>query len=102
MSIIEISEPEALEIIKTATAKTVLQSLVEKVKNLDHFDSQSFQPLMKEIQKEKEIKGPLLWKPVRVALTGVVSGPDLHLVIDVFGKKKVTDILNQVIEKYTN
>ena len=57
---------------------------------------------LKEIQKEKEIKGPLLWKPVRVALTGVVSGPDLPLVIDVYGKEKVLSTLNHVITNYTN
>ena len=98
---IEISEADALEIIQADTALTVLQALAEKVSTLDHLNSESFQPLMKEIQKEKEIKGPLLWKPVRVALTGVLSGPDLHLVIDIFGREKVLDILNHVIKKYT-
>ncbi len=99
---IEITEPDALDILKVESAATVLKALAEKVATLGRLDSESFQPLMKEIQKEKEIKGPLLWKPVRVALTGVISGPDLPLVIDVFGKEKVLNILNHVIMNYTN
>ena len=94
------SPSEALEILNEDNAKTVLETLSEKVHKLDKLDSQAFQPLMKEIQKEKGIKGPFLWKPVRVAITGTVSGPDLPLVIDVFGKEKVLDFLKQALNKY--
>jgi nondiscriminating glutamyl-tRNA synthetase len=99
---IDIKEEEALEILQGDTARTVLSALLKKIQSLDSLDAQSFQPLMKEIQKEKEIKGPLLWKPVRVALTGAVSGPDLPLVIDAFGKDKVIQTLDHVIANYTN
>jgi len=99
---LDITDQEALDILQVETAAIVLCTLAEKVVSLDNLDSESFQPLMKEIQKEKEIKGPLLWKPVRVALTGAVSGPDLPLVIDVFGKEKVLETLHHVIKNYTN
>jgi nondiscriminating glutamyl-tRNA synthetase len=98
---VEITEAQALDVLKVDTAATVLKAFLEKVKNLEKLDSVNFQPLMKDIQKEKQIKGPLLWKPVRVALTGAISGPDLPLVIDVFGKEKVIDTLNHVINNYT-
>ncbi len=97
---LEIDEQEALDILKEETAKTVLSAFLDKVNNLDQLDSETFKPIMKEIQKEKGIKGPLLWKPVRVALTGVVSGPDLPLVIDVFGKEKVASFVDQALDKY--
>jgi len=97
---LEIDEPEALEILKEDTAKTVLEAFLEKVSNMDKLDSENFGPVMKEIQKEKGIKGPLLWKPVRVALTGVISGPDLPFVIDVFGKEKVSSFITQALEKF--
>ncbi|KAA3615731.1 MAG: glutamate--tRNA ligase [Calditrichaeota bacterium] len=97
---LEIEEQEALEILKEETAKTVLSTFQEKVNGLDSLNSESFKPIMKEIQKEQGIKGPLLWKPVRVALTGVISGPDLPFVIDVFGKEKVISFVNQAISKY--
>jgi glutamyl-tRNA synthetase len=96
---IEIKDPEALEILKPPSVKIVLQSFLEKVNSLENFNSGSLPSLMKEIQQEKEIKGPLLWKPVRVALTGEVSGPELPLVIDIFGKEKVCRVLKTILNK---
>lgn len=97
---IEIKETEALEVIKQETAAIVLNKFIEKVSALNALNSAALGPIMKEIQKEEKIKGPLLWKPVRVALTGEISGPDLPLVIDVFGKEKVLNFVQTVIEKY--
>jgi nondiscriminating glutamyl-tRNA synthetase len=98
--VLEIDEKEALDILNEETARAVLETFLEKVNALDHLDSDAFKPVMKEIQKEKGIKGPFLWKPVRVALTGAESGPDLPLVIDVFGKEKVCSFVQQALEKY--
>lgn len=98
---IEITESEALELLSADTARKVLVRFSEKVQELSKLDSENFPSVMKEVQKETGIKGPLLWKPVRVALTGVISGPELPLVIDVFGKEKVLQIIEHVISKYT-
>ena len=97
---LHIDEDEALQILKEESAGTVLESFVEKVNSLQNLDSEVFKGVMKEIQKEKGIKGPFLWKPVRVALTGSTSGVDLPIVIDVFGKEKVTSFVKQAINKY--
>ncbi len=93
----EIKDEQALEILSPDTAKQVLLSLFDKVSKMDTLNSDLFPLVMKEIQNETAIKGPLLWKPVRVALTGEVSGPDLPLVIDVFGKDKVCEVLTKVL-----
>ncbi len=95
---LEISEEEALEILRPDSAETVLSAFLEKVRALDDFDATLFKSVMKEIQKEQGIKGPALWKPVRIALTGVVSGPDLPLVIDVFGRDKILSFIEQALE----
>lgn len=97
---LEIEEQEALDILNEKTAEVVLNAFLEKINNLDELDSNALKPVMKEIQKEQGLKGPLLWKPVRVALTGEVSGPDLPSVIDVFGKDKVCSFIEQALEKY--
>lgn len=96
----EINDAESKEILIPETAKQVLKVFLEKVLKMSSLNSESFQPLMKEIQLETGIKGPLLWKPVRVALTGALSGLELPLVIDVYGKDKICKILTDVIEKY--
>lgn len=97
---LEITEQEALDILKADSAKVVLESFLEKIENIPTLDQLVFKEIMKEIQKEKGIKGPFLWKPVRVAITATESGPDLPIVIDIFGKEKVSSFINQALKKY--
>lgn len=97
---LEISEAEALAFLKEPTAKTVLAAFLSKAEALPSLDMDSFKAAMKEVQKETGIKGQELWKPVRVALTGMISGPELPAVIGIFGKKKVCSFVKQVLEKY--
>jgi glutamyl-tRNA synthetase len=92
-----ITEAEALEIIAAPTAKAVLSSIAEKISNLDELNNDSFRQVMKEVQKETGIKGAELWKPVRIALTGETSGPELPNVIEIFGKEKVLDFIRQTL-----
>ena len=94
-----IEEPEALDVLRVPTAATVLEEFGKKVVKQEMFDSSHFKSIMKEIQKEQGIKGPALWKPVRVALTGSISGPELPLVIDIFGREKVLDFVKQALQK---
>jgi nondiscriminating glutamyl-tRNA synthetase len=52
---------------------------------------------VKEVQKETGVKGAELWKPIRIALTGETSGPELPNVIDIFGKEKVLNFIRQTL-----
>ncbi|NIR52922.1 glutamate--tRNA ligase, partial [candidate division KSB1 bacterium] len=97
---IEVEEAEALEILKKDTTQVVLEGFLQKLKDVDQLNMDNFRQLMKEVQKETGIKGPDLWKPIRVALTGETSGPELPVVIDIFGKEKVQDFIRQVLDKY--
>ncbi len=95
---LEISDPEALAVVREESARTVLSRFLEKLENLSALDMDSFKATMKEIQKETGLKGPQLWKPVRVALTGELSGPELPAVIEIFGKDKVRSFVEQALQ----
>ena len=97
---LHIVQPDALEILKQETAKQVLETFLLKLEKMPVRDSIGFKDLMKEIQKETGLKGPFLWKPVRVAITGTESGPELPVVVDIFGKEKVKSFVKQAIENY--
>ncbi|MCB0263434.1 MAG: glutamate--tRNA ligase [Calditrichaeota bacterium] len=96
---LEISDPEALEILQQETAKPALAAVAAQIESLDVLDNDSFKAVMKSVQKESGIKGPGLWKPVRVALTGEASGPELAIVIEVFGKEKSLSYIRQTLDK---
>ena len=47
------------------------------------------QPLFNKVQKELGVKGRAVYMPIRVAVTGVMHGPDLHHIIALMGREKV-------------
>ena len=59
-----------------------------------------FRSIMKEVQQESGFVKEELWMPIRVALTGVTHGPDLPLVIEILGKKKIANFVKQALNSY--
>jgi len=43
--------------------------------------SERFKALIKEVQKESGVKGPALFHPIRILLTGVPSGPEFDKLV---------------------
>lgn len=80
---------EAKEILRLEHMPHLLDVFVQKVSNIETLDKDSAKKIFKEIQKEEGIKGPNLFKPIRVALTGESHGPDLPLIIQVLGKESL-------------
>jgi glutamyl/glutaminyl-tRNA synthetase len=97
---INISEKEALDFLKRDTSKKVLEIFLENLNSVDKLDMESFKNIMKNVQDKTGITKQELWMPIRIALTGVTHGPDLPLVIEIFGKTKAQDFVNQVLDKY--
>jgi nondiscriminating glutamyl-tRNA synthetase len=81
-------EPAALEAIRTDTARQVFQAFRDKLASLPEIDPKGFTDLMKQVQKDTGVKGKALWAPMRAAVTLQTEGPDLAMVVDVFGKEK--------------
>ncbi|OPX32228.1 hypothetical protein B1H10_07795, partial [candidate division KSB1 bacterium 4484_188] len=100
---IEISNANARAVLAKSTSRTVVQTFLAKIKPQESLDLNSFSAIMKEIQNETGIKKQKkqdLWMPVRVALTGYTHGPELPIVIEVLGKEKIQNFVEQVISKF--
>ena len=91
-------DDSAKEELSDETAIIAIESIEEKLSNLtdEMFTSENIKPLIKEIQKEKGIKGRKLFMPIRIAVSGQMHGPELPQVIEVLGKEKVLDHIKQV------
>ncbi len=70
-----IEEPSALEVLKTFIPKVLAEN---------DLSYQRFQEITKSVQKETRRKGKDLFHPIRVAVTGAVSGPELAKLIPIF------------------
>jgi nondiscriminating glutamyl-tRNA synthetase len=54
---------------------------------------------MKQVQKQTGQKGKALWAPMRAAITLENEGPDLGEVVEVFGKTKTIERIQQAIAR---
>ncbi|MBG9982461.1 glutamate--tRNA ligase [Aerococcaceae bacterium DSM 111020] len=84
--------------IDNETAPVVIQAMYDKLSAIPNaeFTATTIKPLIKEIQKETGIKGRKLFMPIRIATTGQMHGPELADAIEVLGKEKALDHIQQV------
>ncbi len=85
------------ELLQADTSKTVFNALVKKFSGLDSLDPVTYKSVLSDVQNETGVKGKLLFKPLRIALTGSENGPELPLIAEIFGKDKVISLLNKWI-----
>ena len=75
----------------------VLQSLIEKLENLDGFDRDSIRAVYDEITESMGIKLVKVAQPTRVALTGGTVSPPIFEVMEVLGKETVLGRLKRAL-----
>ncbi len=86
---IDVEAGEAAEWWESEDLEALRPVLIKTVEELDSLEQSDIKQAFKAIQKETGLKGPRFFKPVRVALTGNVHGPDLMLVMKVLGKETI-------------
>jgi nondiscriminating glutamyl-tRNA synthetase len=79
---------EAESALRSPDAAVIRSAFLSKTSGLTAWDAETFQAVMKDIQKETGIKGKNLWMPVRAMLTGQVHGPELQKVVEILGLEK--------------
>lgn len=88
----------ALELIRLPQSQLIFEKMLSELNNFEEMNIDSFKQLMKTVQTETGVKGKDLWMPVRAALTGSTEGPELPVVIDLFGISKMTRLLQAAIK----
>jgi len=77
-----IAVPENAEVLSASTTKTVLDAFAAKLAaEPEPIEAARFKALIKEVQKESGVKGPALFHPIRILLTGVQSGPEFDKLV---------------------
>lgn len=93
----QLEDAEAVEVLEDEQVPQLISVFINKIEKLDSIDEDSVKSLLKEIQKETGLKGPKLFKPIRVAVTGKAHGPDLPLVMKILGKQNILSRINYVL-----
>lgn len=89
-------EEEAREVLRQEGVLPVLQRVW---RNLPHTGQpDDMRQTLKTTVKEMKLKPKDVFMPVRCALTGQVHGPDLHLIMAVWGREETGDRLQRAIQ----
>ena len=92
------NKEEAKEEFSEEGVELVFASLKEKLNDLDELEIDKIGNIFSEMKDELPVGARTIYHPVRLALTGMTSGPELTEVIYIFGKKEVEKRLNKALE----
>jgi nondiscriminating glutamyl-tRNA synthetase len=98
---IEFEDDKAKNEVQGEQVTDVLHTLISKLKKEKILEPSTVKKILKSITKELELKGRKVFMPIRVALTGKMSGPEVHDLISIIGVEKVEKRI-QSIEKFIN
>ncbi|ACL68856.1 glutamate--tRNA ligase [Halothermothrix orenii] len=75
----------------------VFTTLVNKLKQLETLTPEAIDGIFKEMKKELPVSPRTIYHPVRLALTGLNSGPEIKNVIYILGINEVEKRLNEAL-----
>ena len=76
--------PDTRHVAEEQGSRRVLQAFIPKILEAESLSYDRFREAAKQVQKETGQKGKDLFHPIRVAVTGAVSGPELEKLIPIF------------------
>lgn len=88
-------DEEALTVLSQPGVRQVLETIQAKLPLNE--DPQEYQQCIKATVKELKLKAKDVFMPVRCALTGQVHGPDLHLIMAVWGREETARRLQDAL-----
>jgi glutamyl-tRNA synthetase len=92
-------DPEAAKKSFVPENKPRLEKLRDAFGKLSAFDAASLEAALKAVAAELGVKAGVLVHPVRLACTGNPSGPSLYHLLEVLGKNKVMQRIEQALRQ---
>jgi len=96
----EIESYDEKAITKFIKDKSILKSLNDIFVNVDNWDENSIDIVLKEFQTQNELSVPAVNQPIRIALTGSTKSPSLGLTLVIFGKEKSIERINNLLNYF--
>ena len=84
---------ECSDILKIESNNRLFRFIVSQLQGLDSLSSDGLRSITRSAQKDLGIKGKSLFMPLRVALTGATSGPEVFVFAEGLGKQECLERL---------
>ena len=93
-----ILEGEAKEIFSDESVNNTLKVFKEEIEKFDVINKEDVKGIVKATQVNANVKGKMLYMPLRIALTKEMHGPDFSSLVYLLGKEEIINRLNKVIK----
>ena len=90
-------DEECQKVLREEQTPVVLQTFLNEIEELDPFDRDEIRAAIKRTQKASGYRGKKLFMPIRVAVTGVTSGPDIASSLALIGKEKTVERIKNLL-----
>lgn len=92
-------QQEDIDFINELEGKELLENIVKEFEKTSNFDSIKIKEIINEVGKSLNKKGKALFMPIRLAISSQKHGADLASVIELYGKEKSIENINNTIKK---
>ena len=94
----KIENQDVVRLLREESSKKVLKEFHREVSLLQNLTKENLGIVINNVKKNTKFKGPNLWLPLRYAITLELEGPDLNLIVDLFGKDKCLRLVERALE----
>ena len=91
-------DEEASLIMNDESVNNTLKVFRQEIDNANNILKEDVKGIIKNTQVNANVKGKMLYMPLRIALTGAMHGPDFSSLIYLLGKEEIINRLNRVIK----
>lgn len=88
----------ARKVLSGETVPAVLEALKVELEAIETFEASEISSAIQAVSKETGVKGRNLFMPIRVATTGQKGGPQLGDAIELLGKEKVLEHVDEALD----
>lgn len=87
-------DEEANEFLKTNDIDNTIKVFQNEIKNID-WNIDNITKAINNVKEKANVKGKMLYMPIRIKTTGIMHGPELDKTLYLLGKDKVLENLNK-------
>jgi len=88
----------AKELLSDEDSKKVVEALKYEINGIDSLTADSFKEIQNRVKESTGQKGKKLFQPMRAAITGSLSGPELHRVVPILGKESILKRIDKALK----
>ena len=92
---------KAIEKFLDQEGKAILIELKELLSNINDWNEDSIDKVLKEYQQENNCPVPKVNQPIRIALTGSIKSPSMGLTLSFFSKDESLNRIDKLFSKIT-